>query len=44
MPPFFTLPGPPQTTNEQNQFALMMAEDCERSEMKDRNAALLNES
>ena len=42
MPPFFTLAGHLQTTNEQDQFALMVVEACEMATMKDRNAVLLN--
>ena len=44
MPPFFTLSGHPQTTNEQNKFALMVVEACEMAAMKDGNYVLLNES
>ena len=44
MPPFFTLAGHPQTTNENNQFALMAVEACEMAAMKDGNAVLLYES
>ena len=44
MPPFFTLSGHPQTTNEHNQFALMMVEACEMDAMKDGNDVLLNDS
>ena len=43
MPHFFILAGHPQTTNENNQFALMLAEACEMDAMKDRNDALLND-
>ena len=44
MPPFFTLAGHTQTTNEHNQFSLMVVEVCEISVMKDINAVLLNDS
>ena len=44
MPPFLTLAGHPQTTNEKNQFALMVVEACEMDSMKDRNSVLLNKS
>ena len=42
MPPFFTLAGHPQTTNEQNKFALMVVEACEMAAMKDGNSVLLD--
>ena len=41
---FFTLDVHPQSTNEENQFALMMVEACEMAEMKDGNVVVLNES
>ena len=44
MPQFFTLYSHPQTTNENNQFALMVVEACEMAVMKDGNAVPLNES
>ena len=44
MPPFFILAGHTQTTNEHNQFSLMVVEVCEISVMKDINAVLLNDS
>ena len=44
MPPFFTLAGHPQTTNENNKFALMVVEAFEMAAMKYGNAVLFNES
>ena len=44
IPPYLTLAGHSQTTNEQNPFALMVVEACEMDAMKDVNAVLLNES
>ena len=44
MPPFFILAGHTQTTNENNQFLLMVVESCEIAAMKDVNYVLLNES
>ena len=44
MPPVFTLAGNSQTTNKQNQFALMVVEACEMASMKYGNAVLFNES
>ena len=40
----FTLNGNPQTTNENNQFALRVVEACEMAAMKYGNSVLLNES
>ena len=44
MPHFFILAGHPQTTNENNQFVLMVVEACEIAVIKDVNDVLLNES
>ena len=44
MPPFLTLAGHPQTTNENNQFSLIVVEACEISATKDGNSIFLNES
>ena len=41
VPPFFTLSGYPQTTNEQNQLALVVVKACEMAALKDRNSVLL---
>ena len=44
MSPIFTLASHPQTTNKQNQSALMVVEACEMAAMKDINSVILNES
>ena len=44
IPPYLTLAGHSQTTNEQNPFALMVVEACEMAALKYGNAVLLNES
>ena len=44
IPPFLTLAGHSQTTNENNPFSLMVIEACEMAAMKYVNAILLNDS